>query len=158
MVSARPLRLPLDTHVKLTPQSGTLLAQGDKYRRFIGKLIYLTMTRPNINFTVQLLSQFMRAPTTEHMKAALNFVRYLKSSPGQGILLANNSTAQLTAFCDSDWASYPTTKKSTIGYCILLGQSPISWKTKKQPVVARSSAEAEYHAMAVTCYEVTWLL
>jgi len=60
------------------------------------------MTRPDINFTVQLLSQFMQAPITEHMKAVVNVVRYLKSSPRQGILLANNSAAQLTAFCDLD--------------------------------------------------------
>jgi len=132
LVSARPLRLPLGTHVKLTPQSGALLSQGDKYRRLIGKSIYLTMIRPDISFTVLLLSQFMQAPTIEHMKAALDVVRYLKSFLGQGILLANNSAAQLTAFCDLDWASCPTIRKSTTGYCILLGQSPISWKTKKQ--------------------------
>jgi len=100
----------------------------------------------------------MQKPTTEHMKAAIKVVRYLKSATAQGILMANSSAAQLTAFCDSDWASCPTTRGSTTSYCILLGKSPISWESKKKAVVARSSTEAEYRSMAVTCCEVVWLL
>lgn len=123
----------------------------------MGKLIYLTITRPDICFTVQLLSQFMQTPTTVHLQAAKRLLRYLVGSASQGILLASSSAAQLTAFCDSDWASCPTTRRSTTGYCIFLGDSPISWKAKKQQTVARSSAEAEYRAMALTTCEVTWL-
>nr|GEW62595.1 cysteine-rich RLK (receptor-like protein kinase) 8 [Tanacetum cinerariifolium] len=85
-------------------------------------------------------------------------LRYLLNSPRQGILLANDSAVQLKACCNSDWASCPMTRRSTTGYCILLGDSPISWKSKKQVVVSRSSAEAEYRAMALTCCEVTWLV
>lgn len=100
----------------------------------------------------------MQTPTSEHKKAALNNVRYLKSARDQEILMANTSAAQLITFTDSDWASCPSTRTSTTGYCILLGQSPISWKTKKQEVVARSSAAGGYRAMAVTCCEVIWLM
>ncbi|GJV02856.1 retrovirus-related pol polyprotein from transposon TNT 1-94 [Tanacetum coccineum] len=93
-----------------------------------------------------------------HMQAVKHLLRYLLKSLGKGILLANNSAVELKAYCDSDWASCPMTRRSTTGYCILLGDSPISWKSKKQVVVSRSSAEAEYRAMALTCCEVTWLV
>jgi len=155
LAHSKPMKLPLHTQVKL---SGTPLSQPEQYRRLIGKLLYLTLTRPDVSYAVQLLSQYLQSPTTAHMQAALHVVQYLKGSPGQGILMANNSAAQLTAFCDSDWASCPYTRRSTTVYCILLGQSLVSWKTKKQSVVSRSSAEAEYRSMAVTCCEVVWLL
>jgi len=149
LVHSTPVKLPLDTQLKLDANTGIILSEPDKYRRLVGKLLYLTLTWPNVSYPVQLLSQFLQNPTTEHMKAALHVVRYLKGSPGQGILMANSSAAQLTAFCDSDWASCPDTRRSTTGYCILLGHSPVSWKTKKQSVVSRSSAEAKYRPMAV---------
>ena len=123
----------------------------------MGKQIFLTVTRPDITFVVHLLSQFMHQPMTTHMQAAKKLLRYLRGTSQQEILLAASSAVQLKAFCDSDWASCPTTRRSTTGFCILLGSSPISWKIKKQAVVARSTAEAEYRAMAMTACEVTWL-
>lgn len=99
----------------------------------------------------------MHQPTSAHMQAAKRVLRYLAGSTSQGILLANNSSAQLTAWCDSDWGGCASTRRSTSGFCILLGNSPISWKSKRQSVVARSSAEAEYRSMALTICEVMWL-
>lgn len=118
------------------------MSNGDHYRRLIERLIYLTLTRPDINYTVQILSQFMQDPTDEHMKAAVNLLPRLK-------LLTKasswpNCCAQLTPFSDSDWAPCPTSRRSKIAYSILLGDSPISGKTKKEQVLAPSSAEAEY--------------
>ncbi|XP_057530143.1 uncharacterized mitochondrial protein AtMg00810-like [Amaranthus tricolor] len=83
--------------------------------------------------------------------------RYLSSSPAQGILLTNQSLATLTAYCDSDWASCSATRRSTSGFFILLGKSPISWKGKRQSIVARSNGEADYRAMALTICKVIWL-
>ncbi|GJU13517.1 cysteine-rich receptor-like protein kinase 8 [Tanacetum coccineum] len=100
----------------------------------------------------------LESPTSVHMQAVKHVLRYFLNSPGQGILLANDYALQLKAYCDSDWASCLMTKRSITGYCILLGDLPISWKSKKQAVVSRSLAEAEYRAMALTCYEVTWLV
>lgn len=139
MSKVTPLKLSMDVHLKLTPQKGDLLADPTPYQRLVGKLIYLTITRPDIAFSVHILTQFMQQPTTIHMQAAKRVLRYLAGNVGQGILLASTSAAQLTAYCDSDWASCPTTRKSTSGFCVLLGSSPISWKTKKQSLVARST-------------------
>lgn len=157
MINVKPLRLPMDSQLKLTHDKGVPMPDPSKYQKLIGKLIYLTITRPDVSFTVQLLSQFMHKLTSVHMQAGKRLLRYLAGTTKQGILLASKSAAQLTAYCDSDWASCPNTRRSTTGYCIFLGSSPISWKAKKQSVVSRSSAEAEYRAMAVTDCEVTWL-
>lgn len=88
----------------------------------------------------------------------MRVLRYLKHSINKGIMLSPSSPLQLKMFCDADWASCSTTKKSTLGYCGMLGKSLITWKSKKQQVVARSSAEAEYKSMALACCEIKWLL
>lgn len=105
MMNAKPLQLPMDSHLKLTPDKGDLLLSPTPYQRLLGKLIYLTITRPDIAFTVQLLSQHMHQPTTVHMQTAKRLLRYLTGSYSQGILLASSSAAYLTTYCDSDWAS-----------------------------------------------------
>uniref|UniRef100_A0A2N9EVF5 Reverse transcriptase Ty1/copia-type domain-containing protein n=1 Tax=Fagus sylvatica TaxID=28930 RepID=A0A2N9EVF5_FAGSY len=110
-LGTRTASFPMEQNLKLTNQDGALLFDPSAYRRLVGRLIYLTITRPDIVFAVNILN----------------------------------------------WASYPTTRRSTTGYFIQLGMSPISWRTKKQTTVAHSSAEAEYRAMAVTTCELTWL-
>ncbi|CAM8992960.1 unnamed protein product [Rhodiola kirilowii] len=127
------------------------------YRRLVGKLIYLTITRPDLAYPVHILSQYMQKPTEEHLTAALRVLRYVKAAPAQGILFPSSSDLQLRAFCDADWAACPLTRRSITGHCVMLGPCIISWKTKKQPVVSRSSAESEYRSMAAVCCELTWL-
>ena len=97
----------------------------------------------------------MDTPTTTHLATAHRVLRYLKYAPNQGILLSSSSQIQLKAFCDSDWASCPVTRRSVMGYCIFLANSFISWKSKKQSMVSRSSAEAEYRSIASTCSKLT---
>lgn len=96
----------------------------------------------------------MQTPLQDHWDAAMRVLRYLKSSPGQGIVLPKNNDIQLVAFCDSDWASCPITRKSTSGYLMKLGNIPISWKTKKQVTISRSSSEAKYRAMTHATSEI----
>ncbi|GKU93384.1 hypothetical protein SLEP1_g6979 [Rubroshorea leprosula] len=157
MLGTKPCPFPMEQKMKLTPCIGSPLSDPMQYRRLVGKLIHLTITRPEISFAVHTLSQFMQAPRQPHLDATMRVWRYLKSSPGQGIFLSSSSSLQLSAYCDSDWASCPTTRRSTTGYLTLLGNSPISWKTKKQSTVSRSSAKAEYRAMASTVSELLWL-
>ncbi|MCI48745.1 retroelement pol polyprotein-like, partial [Trifolium medium] len=88
----------------------------------------------------------MQQSRTEHWTAALRVVRYLKGNPGQGVFLDSASDLYLHGWCNVDWAACPLTRRSLTGYIIFLGNSPISWKTKKQQVVSRSSAESEYRS------------
>ncbi|CAL1359264.1 unnamed protein product [Linum trigynum] len=152
--ASRPSSFPIEQNHQLTRTTDDLLADPSPYRRLVGRLLYLTVTRPDINFVVNILSRFVHAPSTVHWDAAL---RYLKSAPGQGLFFPKNSNLQLTAYCDADWGGCQRTRRSTTGFFISLGGAPISWSTKQQQVVARSSAEAEYRAMASTVSEVVWL-
>ena len=99
----------------------------------------------------------MQVQREDHWHAALCVICYLKGHPGQGVLLHRDSDLCLYGWCDSDWASCPLTRKSLTGWFIHLGQSPVSWKTKKQSTVSKSSAEAEYRSMANTTCELKWL-
>jgi len=136
---------------------GRFLDDAERYRRLVGRLIYLYFTCPELSYCVHVLSQFMQHPREEHWHAALRVVRYLKGNPRQGIFLSNANDVHLHGWCDSDWAGCRLTQWSLTGWFIQLGDSPISWRTKKQYVVSRSSAEAEYRSMAATTCELKWL-
>lgn len=156
-MDCKPASLPMDPNLKLSSTIGEPLPDITQYRRLIGRLLYLTISRPDICFTVNKLSQFMAAPTTAHLDALHHLLRYLKGTPGTGLFFATDSPLHLSAYADSDWANCPDTRKSTSGYCVFLGNSLISWKSKKQQVVSRSSAEAEYRSLASVASEIQWL-
>ncbi|KAL9293266.1 putative RNA-directed DNA polymerase [Arabidopsis thaliana] len=106
-----------------------------RYRRLVGRLIYLAVTRPDLAFSVHILARFMQEPREDHWQTALRVVRYLKADPGQGVFLRRSGAFQITGWCDSDWAGDPMSRRSVTGYFVQFGDSPISWKTKKQDTV-----------------------
>ncbi|XP_019150225.1 PREDICTED: uncharacterized protein LOC109147043 [Ipomoea nil] len=114
-------------------------------------------TRPDITYAIHHLSQFVSALTDMHMVAAHRVLRYIKGSPGKGLFYPAATAPSLKAFSDSDWASCPETRKSVTGFCIFLGNSLVSWRSKKQPTVSVSSSEAKYRALATTACELQWL-
>ncbi|XP_021911357.1 uncharacterized protein LOC110825209, partial [Carica papaya] len=100
----------------------------------------------------------LAAPRTSHLQAALQILQYIKRTPGQGLFFPSSFAIQIKAFSDADWSTCPDTKKSLTGYYVFLGSSLVSWKSKKQQVVSRSSAEAEYRSMANTTCVIVWIL
>jgi len=98
----------------------------------------------DISFATQQLSQFMSKPTHSHLAAAMRVLKYLKGHPRQGLFFPCYSQIQLTSFSDADWGTCIDLRRSITGYCFFIGSSLISWKTKKQNTVSRSSSEAEY--------------
>lgn len=157
LLGCKSVRTPMDSTLHLSQHSGTPLDDPTSYRRLVGRLLYLTTTRPDLNYAVQQLSQFLASPTDVHQQAATRVLRYVKGAPGQGLFFSADSPLKLQAYSDSDWAGCPDTRRSVTGYSIFLGTSLISWRTKKQTTVSRSSSEAEYRALAATVCEVQWL-
>ncbi|KAL1213017.1 Retrovirus-related Pol polyprotein from transposon RE2 [Cardamine amara subsp. amara] len=157
LLGCKPAGSPIDQNHRLALADGPILPNPAEYRRLVGRLVYLASTRPDLSYAIHVLSQFMKQPRQDHWDVAMKVVRYLKGTIGQGILLRANSPLHVTGWCDSDYGSCPLTRKSLTGWFVQLGDSPISWKTKKQKTVSCSSAEAEYRAMAALCRELKWI-
>eukprot|EP00257_Ricinus_communis_P018007 XP_015576587.1 uncharacterized protein LOC107261483 [Ricinus communis] len=148
---------PIQLNAHYSASDGSLLSDPSLYRTVVGSLIYLTITRPDIAYAVHIVSQFVTSPTTVHWATVLCILRYLCNTQFQTLLLSSTSSLELCAYSDANWAGDPTDRKSTTGFCIFLGDSLISWKSKKEDVISRSSTEAEYRIMASTTYEIVWL-
>lgn len=157
LLECRPSSIPMDPSIKLSAEDGDLLPDTESYRRLVGKLLYLTITLADICFAVHKLCQYSSAPRVPLFKATLNILHYLKGTIGHSLLYLVDDDFQVKAFCDSDWSNCPDSRRSIFGFCIFIGNSLVSWKSKKQDVISHSSAEAEYRSMAYTSKEIMWI-
>jgi hypothetical protein len=132
-------------------------ANKERYQRLVGKLIYLSHTRPDIAYAISVVSQFMHRLSEDHMDVVTRILRYLKSSPGKGLMFLKNNQLNVDGYTNTDWAGNVSDRKSTSGYFTFVRGNLVTWRTKKQKVVALSSAEAEFRGMAKGLCELLWL-
>ncbi|CAA7036432.1 unnamed protein product [Microthlaspi erraticum] len=157
MLNAKPVTTPMASSPKLSLHSGTRLFDPTEFRAIIGSLQYLAFTRPNLSYAVSRLSQYMHAPTTEHWQAVKILLRYLVGTSDHGIMLCKGNNSTIYAYSDADWGGDKDDYISINGYIVYLGSHPLSWSSKKQKGVARSSIEAEYMYVANTAAEIQWI-
>ncbi|XP_057432530.1 uncharacterized mitochondrial protein AtMg00810-like [Lotus japonicus] len=157
MASCNPSATPVDTKQKLSTSAGSPCDDPTLYRSLAGALQYLTFTRPDISYAVQQVCLHMHAPRTEHMLALKRILRYVQGTLQFGLHLYPSPIEKLISYTDADWGGCPDTRRSTSGYCVFLGDNLISWSSKRQPTLSRSSSEAEYRGVANVVSESCWL-
>ncbi|XP_076908128.1 uncharacterized protein LOC143564868 [Bidens hawaiensis] len=157
MDSCKPAATPVDTQSKLASEPDSVFNDPTTYRSLAGALQYLTFTRPDIAYAVQQICMHMHSPCMAHWNALKRIIRYLQGTTDYGLHLRSSSALSIRAYTDADWAGCPDTRRSTSGYCVYLGNNLISWSSKRQSTISRSSAEAEYRGVANVVAEICWL-
>ena len=157
MLEAKPLSSPMASSTNLSAFEGDPLPDATLYRSTVGALQYLSLTRLDINFTVNKLSQFMHRPTTIHWQAIKRLLHYLKKTIHFGLQLKQSKTHSLQVFSNTNWAGCHDDRHLTGGFCVFLSDNLISWGYRKQKTVARSSIEAEYKSLANASAKTKWL-
>jgi histone deacetylase 1/2 len=160
MEDCKPISTPMISSLKLSKTGGTSFQDPTLYRSIVGALQYITITRPELSFSVNKVCQFMSSPQEDHWLAVKRILRYLQDTQHDGLHLQKASPSvpfSLIGYCDADWANDPDDRRSTSGGCIFLGPNLLTWWSKKQTVVARSSCEAEYRSLAACTADLLWI-
>ncbi|XP_062118700.1 uncharacterized mitochondrial protein AtMg00810-like [Humulus lupulus] len=118
------------------------------YQRLVGKMMYLSQTRLDIVFFVSLVSQYMHNLLEQHLEAMYRILHYLKKTPGTRLLFKKNEERGVETFTNAEWVGSIEDRRSTTGYCTKVWGNLVTWRSKKQPAVARNSVEAELRALA----------
>ncbi|KAG7546558.1 Retrotransposon gag domain [Arabidopsis suecica] len=156
-LGSKPSAAPMDPSVKLRKDVGVPVSDPSAYRKLVGKLMYLQLTRPDIAFAVNTLCQFSHDPRDIHLTAVHKVLRYLKGTAGQGLFYPVDDTFDLRGYTDADWGTCKNNRRSVTGYCMFIGNSLVSWRSQKQDSVSMSSAESEFRAMSSGTKEMIWL-
>ncbi|XP_017179084.1 uncharacterized mitochondrial protein AtMg00810-like [Malus domestica] len=149
MSNSKLCATPCFPYHRLLKDDGDPYHSPDQYRSIAGALQYLTFTCPDIAFVIKQCCQFMHQPMNSHVVAVKRILRYLSGTIHYDINFQPENLS-LHAYSDADWVGDPNDRRSTSGYIVYCGSSPISWASKKQHTVSRSSTEAEYRALAIT--------
>ena len=157
MLGCKPVASPMEKNINWWDKTTTLLEDSGQYRRLVGKLIYLTVTRPDIAYAVSVLSQFMQAPRMVHLDGAYHVLASIKRAPGKHLLYRSHGHVHIEAYSDAGYAGDKVDRKSHGGHATYVGGNLVNWRSQKQSVVSRSSAESEYRALADTTSEMLWL-
>lgn len=160
MEDCKAINTPLPANLKLSKNATDLFEDPTLYRSIVGALQCVIVTRPELGYSVNKVCQFMSQPLTSHWSAVKRILRYLKGSIDHGLTLqpaTQGTPLYINAFCDADWASDIDDRRSTSGASIYFGPNSVSWWSRKQTLVAKSSVEAEYRSLALAASEVLWL-
>jgi hypothetical protein len=157
MTGCKPISIPLEQNVKLSADEGDLMEDTTMYRRIVGSLIYMTITRPDLSYVVGVVSQFMQTPRKPHLDTMRRILWYITHTLQCGIFYEAKSQLQVHGYTDVDWAGNVSDRRLTSGFMFSFRSGAISWSSKKQPTVALSSTKAEYRGVAIAACEVVWL-
>ncbi|CAL8138863.1 unnamed protein product [Prunus armeniaca] len=144
MLGYKPADTPIEMNHKLCEDTDQEPTNKEQYQRLVGRLIYLANTRPYIAYVVSVVSQFMHSTNISHRNAIDRILRYLKSAPRKGLMFSKNGDFEVVGYTDADWAGSITDRRSTSSYFTFVRGNLVTWRSKKQNVVSRSSVEAEY--------------
>ncbi|KAK8664822.1 hypothetical protein V6N13_084595 [Hibiscus sabdariffa] len=158
MLNSNPTPTPMIVSPKLKANDGAVFSDIQLYRSTVGGLQYICLTRPDIAYAVNKVSQYMNHPHETHWKAVKCILRYLNGTLQYGLWFSSGvGNFTLACYADADWAASVEDRRSTTGYCVYLGDNPVAWCSKKQSVVSRSTSEAEYRSVANSVSELIWV-